>query len=290
MPNNAELALQDTSPNTAPEPLVFTKKNPIHYAWLDVKESLVNWRTWFMLSYQDIKLRYRRSVLGPFWITLSMAITLYSMGFLYAHLFRTNLRQYYPFLVAGMLGWSFISTVITEITETFTCYENLIKQMRLPFTLHIHRVVMRNLLIFLHNLVVIIPVYIIFREEISPNLNTLMLIPNLAIIYVNAFFYGMMLAMLGARYRDISQIIKSLVQVAFFVTPIMWNPAALPEEIQGYMNFNPFYTFVELVRAPLIGQLNTHTTYLIAFGVTLIGFALCARLFTRYRSRIVYWL
>jgi ABC-type polysaccharide/polyol phosphate export permease len=291
MTNNAELASNEQVLDVTPvDEVTFPRISPLQKAWLDLKESSVNWRIWFMLSYQDIKLRYRRSVLGPFWITLSMAITLYSMGFLYAHLFRTNMRQYYPYLVAGMLGWSLISTVIMEVTETFTSYENLIKQTKLPYTLHIHRVVMRNLLIFFHNLIVMAPIYFIFHDDVSLNFPSLMLLPNLVIIYANAFFYGMALAMLGARYRDISQIIKSLVQVAFFVTPIMWNPAVLPEPMQVYMNLNPFYTFVDLILAPLIGQLNTSTNYAIAFGVTLFGFAICARLFTRFRSRIIYWL
>src|SRR5579883_2337961 len=110
-----------TAPNElAPqEAVVFPKRDPRILALRDMKDGLRKWRVWMMLAYQDIKLRYRRSVLGPFWITLSMAITVYSMGFLYSHLFHTNLEQYYPFLVAGMLSWALISNVIYDLIDTY---------------------------------------------------------------------------------------------------------------------------------------------------------------------------
>src|SRR5436190_24289563 len=82
--------------------------NQQQLAWEDLTVGTKKWRIWLTLAYQDIKLRYRRSVLGPFWLTISMAVTVYSMGFLYAHLFHTDLQQYYPFLVAGMLCWTMI--------------------------------------------------------------------------------------------------------------------------------------------------------------------------------------
>ena len=114
-----------------------------------------------MLAYQDIQLRYRRSVLGPFWLTLSMAITAYSMGFLYGHLFHTDLEQYYPFLVAGLLTWGLLSNAVTDLTDTFMLSDSLIKQIKLPYTLYIHRVITRNIIIFFHNSLVMVPIYIL---------------------------------------------------------------------------------------------------------------------------------
>lgn len=114
-------------------------------AWEDFTEGCKKWQTWLLLAYQDIKLRYRRSVLGPFWITISMAITVYSMGFLYAHLFHTAMEQYYPFLVAGMLTWAMISTSVSDLTDTFISSDGLIKQIKLPYTLYIHRVIARKM-------------------------------------------------------------------------------------------------------------------------------------------------
>src|SRR5438477_7497650 len=102
--------------------------SPINLAISDIKDGLRGWRIWLLLSWQDIRLRYRRSSLGPFWITLSMAISIYTMGFLYGHLFKADLRNYYPFLAAGMLTWNLIYILIVDGTNAFIEAEDYLKQ------------------------------------------------------------------------------------------------------------------------------------------------------------------
>lgn len=280
---------QSISPAKQDE-IAFPARNPKALAMADIKTGLQKWRVWLMLAYQDIKLRYRRSVLGPFWLTLSMAITVYSMGYLYSHLFHTDIQSYFPFLVAGMLSWTLISTAITELTDAFITSDGLIKQIKLPYSLYIHRVVSRNIIIFFHNVLVIIPILVIFHDTAKVNFYTLMLIPGLFIVYVNAIIYGLILAMIGARYRDVSQIIKSLVQVAFFITPVMWSPSILPESKRFIAMLNPFYSFIEMIRAPLMGHAPVLLNYYIVALVTAVGAILCMKMFIQYRARIVYWL
>jgi lipopolysaccharide transport system permease protein len=263
---------------------------PKQRAWQDILQGLAKWQIWLMLAYQDIKLRYRRSVLGPFWITLSMAITAYSMGYLYGHLFHADLDAYFPFLVAGMITWGLISVTITELLDSFSAAEGMIKQIKLPYSLYIHRVTMRNMLIFFHNILVIIPVLAIFHHVAHVNLNTLLLIPGLLLIYFNSITYGLILAMVGARYRDLSQIVKSLIQVIFFLTPILWRPESLPADKLYFVTYNPFYAFIELIRSPLIGMRPTSYEMISVAIVTVVGILICARMFSNYRARIIYWL
>lgn len=270
--------------------VIFPTRDQKVLAYRDLLDGIIKWRLWLMLSYQDIQLRYRRSILGPFWITISMAITSYSMGYLYGHLFHTDLQTYYPFLVAGMLSWTLISSLISDLTDAFINAENLIKQIKLPYSIHINRVVARNIIIFLHNIIVYLPIIALFHQVAKANLYSLLLIPGLFIIYVNAISYGLILAMIGARYRDISQIIKSLIQVAFFITPVMWNPSVLKPTDQYIALLNPFYAFVELIRAPMMGMQPTLNTLLMVIGTTLIGMTICTTMMTKYRSRIVYWI
>lgn len=259
-------------------------------AWRDLAEGLEKWRIWVMLAYQDIKLRYRRSVLGPLWLTISMGITVYSMGFLYAHLFHTGLSQYYPFLVAGMLSWSLISNIIIDLTDGFAISEASIKQIKLPYTLYIHRITCRNVIMFFHNILVIIPVLIIYHATTKVNLYTLLMVPGLLIIYFNAITYGLVLAMIGSRFRDVSQIVKSLVQVIFFITPVMWAPDSLGEQNRYIIDLNPFYSFIELIRAPLLGGVPTLKNLVVVSVISMFGIYLSAKIFTRYRTRIVYWI
>jgi ABC-type polysaccharide/polyol phosphate export permease len=270
--------------------IVYPKTSQIQLAWRDITDGMKNWRIWLTLAYQDIKLRYRRSVLGPFWITISMAITVYTMGFLYGHLFHMDLQQYYPYLVGGMLTWALISSAITELTDTFITSDGLLKQIKLPYSLYVHRIIARNMIIFFHNLLVIVPIYVIFHEGAKINWYTLLFVPGLIFLYLNALIFGLILAMIGARYRDISQIIKSLIQVVFFATPIMWNPMILPEKDRIFVYLNPAYSYVELIRAPLLGTAPTLLNIGVTAGMAVAGGLVCMKLFTRYRSRIIYWL
>lgn len=275
----------------APEgPVFFPIRNQKTLALHDFISSIQKWQIWVMLAYQDIKLRYRRSVLGPFWITISMAVTAYSMGYLYGHLFKTNIAFYFPYLVGGMISWALISNSILELTESFTTAEGLIKQIKLPYTLYIHKIAFRNLLVFFHNAVVIIPILFIYHESAKINLNTLLLIPGLAIIYANSLVFGTSLAMIAARYRDFAQIVKSLVQVIFFITPVMWQPNALPANKQYFVTLNPFNALVDVIRSPLLGQIPSLNSYLITLIITFLGLILSWCMFVKYRTRIIYWL
>jgi ABC-type polysaccharide/polyol phosphate export permease len=274
---------------TESQEVVFKKRDPRKLALDDFTQSLKNWRIWLMLAYQDIKLRYRRSMLGPFWITLSMAITAYMMGYLYSSIFKIQMGTYFPYIVAGMLCWALVSSTITDLMDTLPIYETMIKQLKLPYTLYVQRVVVRNFIIFFHNILVLIPVLAIFHNDTKVNLNTLLLIPALALIYINGLSYGLVLAMIGARYRDVSQIVKSLIQVVFFVTPIMWLPTALPSDKQFIIYINPFYSYVEVLRAPMLGKTPAPYEVGMVIAFTLLGIVLCYRMFTRYRARIVHW-
>src|SRR5438876_107693 len=118
---NAEISFSDNTPDQITFPSVSQRS----LALQDFKNGLSSVNIWLMLAYQDIKLRYRRSILGPFWITISMAITVYTMGFLYGHLFHMDLQLYYPHLVSGMLAWALIASSITELTDAFSTADGL---------------------------------------------------------------------------------------------------------------------------------------------------------------------
>lgn len=269
---------------------VIPSSNQHKMAIQDLKEGILKWRLWLTLAYHDIRLRYRRSVLGPLWLTISIAISLYSMGYLYSSLFHLEVNNYYPYLVSGMLGWTLISTLVIEYTDGFVSYQSLIYQLKLPYTLHIHRIAARNMIVFFHNLLILIPIYIMFHDTAKINACTLLLIPGLFVIYINAISFGTVLALIGARFRDMSQFIKSMIQVVFFITPVMWKPDMLSGKKHLIVDWNPFYSILELIRAPLLGEAPHYDSVRASLVITMVGFMMWYYLFIRYRSRIVYWL
>ncbi|BBB15040.1 lipopolysaccharide transport system permease protein [Candidatus Rickettsiella viridis] len=286
---NEEVFLENTllqnNDNVAP---VIPFNSKYRLALADICDGLKQWRIWLLLAWQEVKLRYRRSTLGPFWITLSMAITIYTMGLLYGHLFKMDLSQYYPFLACGILGWGLISSLLTESTNIFVESEQFIKQIKQPYSLFIFKNVTRSFIIFLHHIIILVPIFIFFNVKI--NVYSLFFLFSLTVIWLNAVTYGVMLAILGTRFRDIVQLVNSLIQVIFFLTPIIWLPSVLPDRYQYIIQLNPFAQFMELLRNPLLGSLPSHYTLFFTLFITLLGLSAAFMLFARCRARIAYWL
>jgi lipopolysaccharide transport system permease protein len=255
-------------------------------ALADVASGLRLWRLWMLLGWNDILQRYRRSLLGPFWMTASMAIMVVSLGFLYAELFRSPIRDFLPFLCVGLLVWNFMSSFLLEGGTLFTGSESYIKRVRLPYSVYVFRSSWSKLIIFAHNFVIYFGVLIYFG--IWPGAAALLAIPGLILLTINGALSSLAIGMISARFRDIPQLIGSIVQIVFFVTPIMWKPELLQH--RAYIaTLNPFFQMIELVRAPLLGTVPSSNSYLAALVITLINFTVVGIFFVRFRSRIAYW-
>ncbi len=234
-------------------------------------------------------MRYRRSVLGPLWITASTAIMIYSMGFLYSHLLaHAELKSYFPILASGIVTWQFISTIIKEANSCIIEAKTILLNQKLPYTLFLFRVIARNFIVFVHNLLAVIPVIIIFKVPV--NGASLFLVFSLLIVFINGYLYGALLFMLGSRYRDTQQLVESLIQVAFFLTPVIWDPSRLSQKYQFILYFNPFAQFVQLCRLPMLGQIPPLHTILITLIITLFGIVFMFPTFCKCRRYIIYWL
>ena len=245
---------------------------------------------WGMLGWQDIRRRYRRSVLGPFWLTISMGMLVAMLGALYGALLKVEFAVYVPFLALGVIVWTLISGLITEGCTAFISAESIIKQTNLPLSVHVYRMVWRNLLIFFHNFVIFVVVAALFA--IWPGWTGLLALPGILLLCLNGIWVGLFLGVVSARYRDVPPIVASLVRILFFVTPIIWMPELMPGRalmLALVLDFNPFFHFVELVRAPLLGQAPELVSWLAVAGVTLGGWLLTFELLRRYRRRIAYW-
>jgi len=255
-------------------------------AWKDAAAGLALWRLWVRLGWNDILQRYRRSLLGPFWLTASTAIMVISLGFLYAELFKAPIREFLPFLCVGLLVWNCISSFLTEGGSLFTGSESYIKQIRLPYSVYVYRASFSKVIIFAHNFVIYFGVLLYF--QIWPGAVALMAIPGFALLIINGALASLLIGMISARFRDVPQLIGSVVQIAFFMTPIMWKPELL--QSRTYIaTLNPFFQLIELVRAPLLGSMPSINSYLAVGLITLVNTVVVGAFFVRFRARISYW-
>ena len=244
-------------------------------------------RLCWTLAWLDIKLRYRGSMIGPFWLTLSTAIMVAAMGGIYAALFHMNLHEYLPFLTLSLVLWGFLSTLVAEASLGFTASEGMIRSVRMPFTLYAARIVVRNVVVLAHNVAVIVVVFAIYG--VWPGATALLALPAYALWLVDALALAVTLGALCARFRDIPPIVANVVQMMFFVTPVIWRPELVGRDRMWLLPLNPFGALLEIVRAPLLGEVPTAMTYVSAALYSLLLLALSWMLFVRVRNRIAFW-
>jgi len=241
------------------------------------------------LALQDIQSRYRRSALGPFWITISMAVMIACVGVIFGTVYKIPIQSFLPFLATGLIFWFFFSSVISESCSAFIEAERIIKQQPLPFFVYILRVVLRNIYIMAHNILIIPVLFIFLKKTIS--LQILIIIPSFILVILFLIWIVLLLALLSARFRDLPNTVSSLLQVIFYTTPILWTADLLSELfIFNLLKLNPFYHLLEILRSPLLGTSIHLKSYLYLIVLTFFGWIFSLIFYGKYLKRIAYWL
>ena len=253
----------------------------------DVVGGFGSWRMWWMLAKNDVVRRYRRSRLGQFWVTLSMAVMIFGMGAVYSTLFNQHMADYLPHLGTGLVLWGLIASTINECCSSFTENEGIMRQVALPRFTYLLRTVARNVFISAHNLIILPLVFVVCGTPLDWHI--LLFVPGLILVLANLAWVGYLLAILSTRFRDIPQIIASIIQVAFFLSPVMFKPSQLRVD-HPVLVLNPFASMLDVMRAPLLGTVPSATSYLILIGLFIAGSLVSLAFAGKYSPRVVYWL
>lgn len=252
----------------------------------DLRDGWHHRQLWGTLALHDVRKKYRRSTLGPFWITLSMGVMVSALGFLYGQIFGQVLDEYLPYLAAGFIIWGLISAMILDGCHIFIASEGMIRQLNAPLSIYAYREVWSALIGFAHNIWIFVAVAAWFGMQ--PSWNILLFLPAILLVLINGFWMVLFLGLVSARFRDVPLIVASTVQVIFFITPIIWQPRMLPERAL-FLNLNPFYHLVEILRAPLLGQSPTWENWSTTILVAIVGWLITLIFYASYRWRIPYW-
>jgi lipopolysaccharide transport system permease protein len=255
----------------------------------DIIDGLRRWPVWTALAWHDIRIRYIRTMLGPLWITVSMAVFVFALGFVFSGIFNTSIRDYLPFLTAGLLVWGLISGILLEAATTFSNAQLIILSVSAPYSMHIYRAVLRQVIIFGHNILVFIGVILVVGVPVTPA--TLLFFPGLALVCITLAWINLVVALIGSRFRDLQPIISSVLQLLFFLTPLIWDRGLLVGKAHPmWVDANPFYHLIEIMRAPLLGKAPSLLTIAAVVAMAIVGWFLTYVLFARFRRRIPYWL
>jgi ABC-type polysaccharide/polyol phosphate export permease len=274
--------LTHSRPTVGVKPLMTT-------AAQDLVRGAGKWELWGRLGWLDVKRRYRRTVIGPFWSSVSLAIYVGAVGAVGAGLWHQRLDEYLPYLVTGLIVWMLVSSLITEGCLMLISSAGLFRHAAFNYSTLAYALVWRSLIVFLHHFVVYAAVVILLAPQVLGPM-VLLAVPGLLVVLVNGVWVVLLFGMLCLRFRDVQPLVGNVVQVAMFASPILWPP----DKLEGtnrliFVDFNPFYHMIEIVRAPLLGNIPTVESYAAVSLITVAGWSLTYLFFRHFRCRIAYW-
>jgi lipopolysaccharide transport system permease protein len=245
---------------------------------------------WSLLGWYDIKQRYRRSFIGPFWITISTGIMVGSIGLMFSVIFKAPVKEFLPYFAVGQIMWLLLSTQLNDACLMFVQYQSVIKQISVPLSVHVLRKLWYNIILFLHNFLIIIIIIVLAAFGKGFSWQLLYIIPAMALITALLFLLSVILGIVCTRFRDITQIVAVLLQLIYFFTPIFWMRKILPDKHAWVTDFNPFFHMIELIRAPLLGNTPAADHWLFLLACILMSSLVTLYFLKRFRHRVAYWL
>jgi lipopolysaccharide transport system permease protein len=276
-----------STPLPAASTVVATSQDHAAAALSDWWSGTRNTELWLTLAWYEIVLRYRRSMLGPLWLTLSMGLLLLGMGPLYATLFNIPQPKFFPHLTLGIIFWTFLSTSLIDGCNVFITSSRYLKSAAYPLSVFVWRNLSRSLIHLAHHMILFIPVAWWYSIPVTPRLA--FLVPGLLVALINLHALTITLGLLCARYRDVGQIVASLLQLLMFLTPVFWFPESLPGRAH-FILYNPLAQLLDILRLPFLGASPTGGTWWFLLYFTVCNVVIAALLYVAKRRRLIYWI
>lgn len=244
---------------------------------------LVSWR----VSYSEIIVKYRRSFLGPIWISLNMVVTIFALSMVFSGLFSVEIKDYMPFVFCGLLSWTYISFTVQDAVQLYI--NGSIKNFEFPALFFPLKNTFKNFIIFLHNFVVYFLVLAFVNSEIF-TIKFLLIIIAFPIFLFNSLLISFGVGLLSLRYRDVGQIIINGIYLLFLVTPVFWDPSILTGKKTLIADLNPLYHMIQIMRDPLLGKIPTFQNYFYCSMVTLFNCVFTYFVYKTNHSNKAFWI
>ncbi len=242
---------------------------------------------WLSLGWQQTIARFRRTILGPFWLSVNLIVIGFAMTFVFGGMAAGGANALLPKLLSGLLTWSVLGAPVAEATGVFISAGPMMTAQKVPLSFHVYLMMFRAFINFVAQLLALWMIFLLLRVGSVPTWPILFTLP---LILINSFLMSLIVAVPSTRFRDVNQLFVFLLQIMFFITPVFWAPDQMTKRYRFILDYNPFAHYLELVRAPLLGRIPAliHLEWTLASILILSLVAII--LLALYRKRIVFWL
>lgn len=242
---------------------------------------------WWRVSIEQTATRYRRTLLGPFWLASSTLATAFSLAIVFGGMFGGSISENLPFIMIGVVSWSLAGGVLPELANTFVTGSGVMQVQKLPVSFHAYLQMSRVLIGFLHQIIGLWILLIVLKLAVVPHWHLLLTLPMLL---VTGFFMSIPISMLAVRFRDINYMISFVAQAMFMLTPVFWRRTQVPPRLHWMVDLNPFAHLLEILRQPLMGHPAPTANLMASLAIMAVAGVLCVLSLTFFRRRVVFWL
>ncbi len=261
----------------------------------DIFQSFRSPIRWVFTTWFNLLIRYRRTAIGPLWIIASPVLFIFCLGALFLGLSNMTSSEFMPHLTIGLVNWTLLGGFVGRGHDLFTRNNAYLYQGETKYT---DIILMDNaelIVHYLHQAVLILAVCIFYKTIKSPY--ALLSLLGFLIVILNGFWISVVLGILGSRFKDIGEILDTIITMAFLATPIIWMPVRNTAPVgrdtapifETYMRVNPFYHYMEIIRAPLMNLPIAPLTWIVVGVTTILGYIVATIMYWRYRHMLVIW-
>ena len=260
-------------------------------AWADFRTTWTQRRIWSLTAIISVGNKYRRTVLGPWWITLTTLMFVFGLSILRIGISGGGLREAVPYVGIGFIVFFLISGGVTSGSNVYVGAGTALSTSRQPYSTYVARSVATQVIDFAHEAIVILVLVLVFAIPF-----TLMWgwsVVGVLLIVLSSIGVGLWLGPLVARFRDLGPFVSAVMRLAFFLTPIFWSVDEVESNGVGWIAWiNPFTYQLLAVRDPILGMSHPSapvSPMLMSAIIAFVSLVLGVVVFARTRARIPYW-
>ncbi len=238
---------------------------------------------------RDIKVRYKRSILGFLWVMLNPLLMMLILSMVFSELFKVTTKNYTTYLLSGLILWGFFSQSTSASVVSLLSNSNLIKKIFIPKAIFPLSVILSASINLLFSLVPLFLIMYITGTPVGPNFYLLPVI----IILVGLFSFGISLVVstLTVFFHDTIYIYEVLLMAWMYMTPIFYPESVVPKEFLFIFHLNPFYYFMNTFRGALYLDVS-HMLENLLYGTlySVAAFFVGWFIYNRNKDKLVYYL